>query len=176
MAVKGTSRRRGKKSSGKRPRCRLSRRRQRGGATTPELLVRFLSGVRAEVAPGPLVSKEKVTEKPRVELLGSPYLKTLVCTDPDAPGGNAPWLHWLVTNWKGEELESQPSGELMGWAPPTPPPGSGEHRYVFRVFKQRGAISAAKPLGRAAFPLESFVSAHGLELVAEASFRVAAEP
>lgn len=174
MAVKGSSRRKGRKSSGKRPRCRSCRRRPQRGGATHELLVKFPSGVRAEVGQGPLVSKEEVTEKPRVEIIGPSFLKTLVCTDPDAPGGNAPWLHWLVINWKGESLESQPSGELMSWAPPTPPTGSGEHGYEFRVFKQRGAISAEKPLARAAFPLEYFVAANSLELVAEASFRVAA--
>jgi phosphatidylethanolamine-binding protein (PEBP) family uncharacterized protein len=154
-------------ASQKRPRC--SRRRQRGGtAISKKLLVRFPSH--------PLLIKERTIEQPNIEYNGyeAGDLKTLICTDPDAPGPNAPWLHWLVVNWKGAQLEVQSAEEIVAWAPPTPPPGSGVHRYQFRVFKQEGPIRSNPPAGRAAFPLDSFVAEHRLIPLAETTFRVAA--
>jgi phosphatidylethanolamine-binding protein (PEBP) family uncharacterized protein len=160
----------------KRPRCRS--RRQRGGAQ-PTLKIIFPSGAAAATTaePEPLFKKENTIPQPSIKLeAASPGLKTLICTDPDAPGGAAPWLHWLIVNWKGDS-EPNPEEIVMPWAPPTPPPGSGEHRYQFRVYAQPGGTAISLPKAtnnRAAFPLDSFIAKHGLQLLAEASFKVAA--
>jgi Raf kinase inhibitor-like YbhB/YbcL family protein len=56
--------------------------------------------------------------------------------------------------------EHQPSEEFeMGnnsyfkhaWLPPDPPPGHGEHRYVFQVFALRPGVEFSKTVGRSEF-------------------------
>lgn len=104
--------------------------------------------------------------KPAVKILSpssNPLL--LVCTDPDAPSPNAPWLHWL----------SRYPEDIVPWAPPTPPAGSGIHRYQFRLFEAPGPITSLKPPAtRAAFPLEEFVTQNRLKLLDMKELRVAA--
>jgi Raf kinase inhibitor-like YbhB/YbcL family protein len=56
--------------------------------------------------------------------------------------------------------EHQPSGEFElgsnsyfkhAWLPPDPPPGHGEHRYVFQVFALRSGAGFSKTVGRSEF-------------------------
>lgn len=59
--------------------------------------------------------------------------------DPDAPSSsnpvNAEWRHWLVVNIPGSKIDD---GETkIQYAPPQPPKGSGRHRYIFAVYKQK---------------------------------------
>lgn len=66
---------------------------------------------------------------------------TLVLTDPDAKSRDKPkWsemCHWILTNLTTPLPEPSPEmmkakpGELMEYLPPTPPPKTGAHRYVF---------------------------------------------
>ncbi|KAF9524733.1 PEBP-like protein [Crepidotus variabilis] len=74
---------------------------------------------------------------------------TLVLTDPDAPSKADPkygqWRHWVLT---GVQLPAANAAETEGvfalkpkaasttYIPPTPPPGSGLHRYVFLLFQE----------------------------------------
>lgn len=79
----------------------------------------------------------------------------LICEDPDAPTAE-PWVHWVVykipADWDGlpeaipKELRphrprgilqgknSWTIGQTIGYRGPAPPPGSGPHRYFFRVY------------------------------------------
>lgn len=83
----------------------------------------------------------------------------LVCDDPDAPSprkpGPEPWVHWVIFNIAadlrelpqgiGHELgpeqvpgarhgvNSWPS-DNVGYRGPAPPPGSGTHRYFFKLY------------------------------------------
>ena len=83
----------------------------------------------------------------------------LICDDPDAPSptnpGPTPWVHWVLFNIPGDVVElpvgiernsdvaeiagakqgvnSWPS-ENVGYRGPAPPPGSGTHRYFFRLY------------------------------------------
>jgi Raf kinase inhibitor-like YbhB/YbcL family protein len=73
----------------------------------------------------------------------------LVCEDPDAP--NAPFIHWVIYNIPGsivELRENIPAKDILstgasqgvnsrgelGYYGPNPPPGTGTHRYYFRLF------------------------------------------
>ena len=83
----------------------------------------------------------------------------LICDDPDAPSPQRPaaepWVHWVIFNIPadrsalspriGKELQpeevpgakqgvnSWPS-DNVGYRGPAPPPGSGKHRYFFRLY------------------------------------------
>lgn len=71
----------------------------------------------------------------------------LICTDPDAPGGN--WTHWLLWNMPSPArkllegfsqkttlangaVQGTNDWKKIGWSGPCPP--SGTHRYVFTIY------------------------------------------
>jgi Raf kinase inhibitor-like YbhB/YbcL family protein len=78
----------------------------------------------------------------------------LICDDPDAPSAE-PWVHWVIFNIAAE-LSELPQGvgrqlrpdevagavqgqnswpsDNIGYRGPAPPPGSGRHRYVFKLY------------------------------------------
>lgn len=66
----------------------------------------------------------------------------LICDDPDAPGGT--WVHWVLFNIpatttslpaaKGVGVEGNNSWPTLGYKGPMPPPGSGPHRYFFKIY------------------------------------------
>jgi Raf kinase inhibitor-like YbhB/YbcL family protein len=77
----------------------------------------------------------------------------LICEDPDAPGQENPFVHWLIYNIN-DKVTSLPEnlikmGEItypfeatqgtnsfgeIGYGGPMPPPGDGPHRYVFLLY------------------------------------------
>lgn len=67
----------------------------------------------------------------------------VICEDPDAPRAT-PFVHWLVYDIGGEFRsvdanlgdfkEGLNSQTAVGYAPASPPRGSGRHRYHFQVF------------------------------------------
>jgi phosphatidylethanolamine-binding protein (PEBP) family uncharacterized protein len=106
-----------------------------------------------------------VAAQPTVKILSPANPLLLMCTDPDAPAGT--WLHWLVAN------PHRSPEDIVPWAPPTPPKGSGIHRYQFRLYEMTGPAPPALN-SRAAFPLESFVAQNRLKLLDTKEIRVAA--
>lgn len=106
-------------------------------------------------------------EPPRVYATGlrAGAKYTLIMSDPDAPSRAAPrcreWLHWIVANTekrcggKGMEGEEGEEGEeetevsgqgytVCDYNGPTPPRGTGKHRYVFVLYEQlKGDIPEA---------------------------------
>ncbi len=67
----------------------------------------------------------------------------LICDDPDTSVGT--WVHWvlfnipsttisLATGIKGSGVEGNNSWPTLGYKGPMPPPGSGAHRYFFKVY------------------------------------------
>ncbi len=83
----------------------------------------------------------------------------LICDDPDAPSPQRPaaepWVHWVIFNIpanrtelpQGVSREPEPSetpgarqglnswpSENVGYRGPAPPPGSGQHRYFFKLY------------------------------------------
>ena len=91
-------------------------------------------------------------EQPRVYATGlrAGAKYTLIMSDPDAPSRAAPrcreWLHWIVANAErrcsdDSEEEAEVSGQgytVCGYNGPTPPRGTGKHRYVFVLYEQLG--------------------------------------
>jgi Raf kinase inhibitor-like YbhB/YbcL family protein len=73
----------------------------------------------------------------------------ITCFDPDAPTGSGYW-HWLAFNIPasvtslraGEGTSESPAGGTGGYSDfgmksyggPCPPPGHGDHRYIFTVY------------------------------------------
>lgn len=107
---------------------------------------------------GDEVSKDKCDIKyNKLNFAEQPFVKyptavkgetyTLVMIDPDAP--NHPegryFLHWIMANIPGEDLaqgDLKNGKPIVGYVPPTPPKGTGTHRYMFVVFRHDD--SAAK--------------------------------
>lgn len=83
----------------------------------------------------------------------------LVCDDPDAPSPRHPaadpWVHWVIFNIPADRTELpagisrelEPAGlpgarqgrnswpsDNVGYRGPAPPPGSGPHRYFFKLY------------------------------------------
>jgi len=109
------------------------------------------------LAPGDslAVSEAKKIPSIRLEEASKEQLFTVAMVDPDAPSRKNPraaqWLHWILTNVEGERLIS--GQDLMGeevtaYAGPSPPKGSGPHRYVFLVWQQQQAVSMESPRSR----------------------------
>lgn len=78
---------------------------------------------------------------------------TLILTDPDAKSRDNPkWsemCHWIVTNLTApvtDDVTFARQGELVEYLPPTPPPKTGKHRYVFVLLEghEGQALSAPK--------------------------------
>jgi phosphatidylethanolamine-binding protein (PEBP) family uncharacterized protein len=94
-------------------------------------------------------------------------LYTLVCWDPDAQEKS--WLHWLVINCK---KDTPTSGDLaVDWFPPSPPKGSGLHRYIFGIFQQAAPITAEMK-SSGGFHMANFATQHQLTPLAYKGVRV----
>ena len=68
---------------------------------------------------------------------------TLLMVDPDPPSRQNPvyraWLHWAVTDVRVRAdgtLDVAGGHEAIAYAGPTPPKGTGLHRYCFILFRQ----------------------------------------
>ncbi len=84
---------------------------------------------------------------PRLEIRGAPEGTAsfaLIVDDPDAPVGT--WVHWVAWNIPGGTtvipegalpegaVEGTNSWGRTGWGGPSPPRGTGVHRYVFTLY------------------------------------------
>ncbi|XP_063628906.1 phosphatidylethanolamine-binding protein homolog F40A3.3-like [Cydia splendana] len=104
--------------------------------------VKYPSG--AVVCEGNVLSPIKVQNIPQVSWKASPdKYYTVAMTDPDVPSRKVPKLgeikHWLVGNVPGDKVAA---GETLApYIGPTPPPGTGRHRYVILVYQQLGKLN-----------------------------------
>ncbi|KAG0209296.1 hypothetical protein BGX28_010399 [Mortierella sp. GBA30] len=103
---------------------------------------------------------------------------TLIMTDPDAPSRNDPknreYRHWVISNVSGSS-DFQPASLSQGsvlteYMGPAPPAGSGPHRYVFLLYKQKPssdvvALSTPLTTSRGKFKAKQFSTHTNLELV-----------
>ncbi|XP_065298814.1 protein D1-like [Dermacentor albipictus] len=111
------------------------------------------------------LTPEQASSAPKVALAGAinctpPF--ALVMLDPDAPSRSGAtersWLHWMVVNAKST-TKLHEGEQLMPYEGPTPPRGTGPHRYVFLAYCQGGTSSNSaklKPTHRNKFQLKDF--------------------
>jgi hypothetical protein len=63
---------------------------------------------------------------------------TLLLVDPDAPSRKNPtereWVHWCISNIPGDNVDK--GAFKYSYVGAGPPVGTGEHRYVFLLYKQ----------------------------------------
>uniref|UniRef100_A0A336MQQ6 CSON005508 protein n=2 Tax=Culicoides sonorensis TaxID=179676 RepID=A0A336MQQ6_CULSO len=122
---------------------------------------------------GNVMTPTEVKDEPTVQYNAdqSGYY-TLIMTDPDAPSRKNPkfreWHHWLVGNIPGNKVEEgETIAQYIGAGPPR---GTGLHRYVFLIFKQKGKIKFEETLltnssadGRGRFNTKAFVKKYNLD-------------
>jgi len=95
---------------------------------------------------------------------------TYICFDPDS---SVPmWIHMLVANCTTAALDSGIS--LLKWAPPSPPPGTGVHRYIFALYKHSYPVAVDGPKDRGSFNLKKYIDDNGFIAVAGNSMKVKA--
>jgi len=97
---------------------------------------------------------------------------TMICVDPDAPSPDNPefrhWLHWLVINIPGtggDHIDPHQGNTIATYMGPSPPAGTGAHRYCFLVYEQSSHIDPSTMDGnrfekteqRKGFSLEEFI-------------------
>lgn len=107
---------------------------------------------------------------------GGKYLIMMV--DPDAPSRGNPtcqsWLHWIVGNIKGDDLNKgkiSSGATFTDYNPPTPPKGSGPHRYYLFVFEQEEDLgSEAEVPNRCGFSVAEYKGKFHLKAVASNMF------
>lgn len=100
--------------------------------------------------------------------------RTILMVDPDAPSRdnpvNAHWLHLLIIN----------NGEIVAkYHPPSPPKGTGLHRYIFYLLKQKNILDKDKlnlkkiggKIDRKKFDINKFISDNELEIIDKVYFQ-----
>lgn len=85
-------------------------------------------------------------------------LYTIVIWDPDAPKSPS-FLHWLVTNIPSGDVSQ--GNIIQPYYPPSPPEGSGTHRYYIGLYEQSGRLGLKK-ISQTGFDIDAFVSQNGL--------------
>ena len=80
---------------------------------------------------------------------------TLILTDPDATSRDNPTLsemcHWVLTNLTAPVTDGAKvteKDELVEYLPPTPPPKTGKHRYVFVLLEGQQGQNLSPPKDR----------------------------
>lgn len=88
---------------------------------------------------------------------------TLLMIDPDAPSADNPifsnWLHWLVGNIS---VSNNNGDTILQYHPPTPPKGSGPHRYILLLFRHNKRNNYINFETRDNFKLKPFILKYNL--------------
>jgi phosphatidylethanolamine-binding protein (PEBP) family uncharacterized protein len=112
------------------------------------------------------VSEKDTTYTPTIKLYPIRY-STLIMYDPDA--NMIPYLHLLIINIKNGNINT--GDIIVTYAKPTPPPGTGNHRYIFEQLEQSSPFTFAMP-ERDKFNIENFKKQHNLALKATKMFHI----
>ena len=124
-------------------------------------------------------SMEETREKPLLSDIPDDGCYTLLMIDPDAgkTTPNAPrsgmyYLHWLVVNISAGDVES--GKQIVPYQKPTPPPGTGQHEYIFQLYAQPCSLmkGLASPDSLSGWNLEEFLKGKGMRLVSQVSMLV----
>ncbi|KAK9765896.1 hypothetical protein K7432_005420, partial [Basidiobolus ranarum] len=108
-------------------------------AQTPVLTVTYPDG--KSVNPGDELTLEETQKQPSIHFDAEANAKyTLIFADPDAPSRSNHTLgefrHWLVGNIPGNDIAK---GDIItAYLGPAAPPGTGFHRYTFKLYRQEG--------------------------------------
>ena len=135
--------------------------------------VRFQPTVKADEF-GPKFTTYQTAHEPYpVWTAPTPPMKYLiVCWDPDVKEGKS-FLHWLVINCSSEISDGK---VIASWYPPSPPPGTGEHRYIIGLMAQKGDLDLAEITDRTNFNPMTFAQTNSLSPIAYRGFRVETPP
>ncbi len=122
------------------------------------------------VSPGARLSVAQTASAPDLEWPlredGSD-MYTVLMFDVDAPSRATShglcWLHWAVGDIPGLDIAA--GAEIVPYAGPTPPKGSGPHRYVLAVYRQSREFVLPQ-LDRPRFDPLRFAHSHALEPIA----------
>ena len=119
-----------------------------------------------------VVDNNKTTAKdtsytPKIMLYPMKY-STFVMYDPDAVTPPA-WLHYLVINIPNGDISK--GDVIMPYVGPTPPPGTGPHRYIFEHLSQNSPFSVSVD-ERASFDINQFKQQNNLVSRAKKQFIV----
>jgi phosphatidylethanolamine-binding protein (PEBP) family uncharacterized protein len=91
---------------------------------------------------GQMMSKESTQVQPKVSYSSMPNkLYALIMHDPYAVTDSGNYLHWVVTNISGSNIESGTT--LLPYYGPHPPSNSGTHKYIFLLIEQPGKIDVS---------------------------------
>jgi len=118
---------------------------------------------------GNTITTEQAQPEPHVfwKVISPDTLYTLICWDPDAQAKS--WLHWLIVNCSSGSLKN--GVHVMNWSPPTPPKGSGLHRYIFGLFQQSGTLTLDAP-AHGGFHVANFAAQNKLTPIAYKGMRI----
>ena len=143
------------------------------GQAQVDFNVRFQPSVKANET-GPLFTTYQVAHEPYPVWSAPtpPNLYTVICWDPDTPADKKSFLHWLVVNCS--KADNSDGKVLSSWYPPSPPPTTGEHRYVLGLFNQTQPIQIPEITDRTKFNASTFAQQNGLTALAYRGFRVKA--
>lgn len=123
---------------------------------------------------GLIIPFDKSQSRPDIKFNKSPdEYYTIIMVDPDAPSRQNPinkyWLHLLIVN---------NNSEIVKFEPPSPPTGSGNHRYVFFLLKQSGVLHGSKLKsvnGRKNFNVREFIANNNLKVIDSVYFVTSSE-
>lgn len=113
-------------------------------AVAPKEIAKITYPSGSVVDQGNELTPTNVKDVPKVEWnADQEAFYTLCMTDPDAPSRAEPkyreWHHWLVGNILGSDISTgETLSEFVGSGPPK---GTGLHRYVYLIYKQKGKLT-----------------------------------
>lgn len=121
----------------------------------------------------------QVQNRPKIEWKSAKENEFYILIMIDAEGKNKEWLHWLVVNIP--EMNLDKGYELTSFFPSAPTINSGEHRFVFFLFKQPGKIdfqghvkiSTFQMDGRGNFSTKNFAETYKLGTPVAGNFYLA---
>ncbi|CAB3999821.1 Hypothetical predicted protein [Paramuricea clavata] len=125
---------------------------------------------------------ELVTPPPKISFSHAVQEKfyEVLMIDPDAPSEKNPkcrsWLHMLLSDVKGSDLQNGISANanaefnvVTEYKPPTPPKGTGYHRYIHVAFGHEEPLNRKEKITRCGFDIDLFTKKHTLHLTPDAN-------